>query len=116
MFITRFFDYIVRLMQLGRKLDAHQRIQIEQGFSAEFQNPIDGAYIEYREGDNLLIASVDFSWDNNVTLFTRSVEFWNEPEYRRLSEIEYERVINRITKYLSSWGKVTCDNSHLTSI
>lgn len=115
MFITSFIDYITRLSQLGRKLDEHKRKQLQKGFFVELQSSMSGGNIEYREGDNALFAVVDFSWDNNVKLFTRSIEFWNKPEHKKLTEIEYERVIKRITEYLSLWGKVTYDNSPIAS-
>jgi hypothetical protein len=116
MFPTRFINYLNRLFQLPSKLNKHKQKQVEEGFLVELQSSMSGGNVEYREEDNILFAEVDFSWDNNVRLFTRSVEFWSRPRRRELTEIEYERVINRITEYLSLWGKVTYDNSPLTSL
>jgi hypothetical protein len=110
----RIFDYISRQIELDSRITADEVEQTQLGYQITYDNPVgEASYFTYSQDDKKLFALVKFSWNNDVTIYVKSLEFWSIPRREKLSEFEYTQVLNRISKFASSWGDVYTNDSSL---
>jgi len=115
----RFLKYIKSLGLLKGRLQREEDLQHIEGYS--IVNVWNGGdqYFLYVENDtgNSLTIGVDFSWLNDVKIYTESFRFWSQPEATALSKFEIARVKTRLVRYFSAWGgNVEFDDAMIRSL
>ncbi len=114
-FFGKIFYYIKWQLTLASRLKAEEAEQEQLGYKIIFENPMGGDnYFTYTEDGKVLYVLFKFSGMMKVTIFSKSLAFWAIPKREKLNEFEYKRVLNRISKYASSWGDVYLNDSPMT--
>ncbi len=110
--ILRFFK---NTYLLSRRLSDEESRWKAEGYSIRSEQAGPEREITYVEGGREIGVVMDFvNWMNDVVLFTDSLRNWSRPEKQPLSELEFEKVVNRLTRYFLCWGgEVTFDQRTL---
>ena len=107
------FRLIKNVLLLNRRLTEDERLQSEEGYRIETSSTGPETYITYFENGRTLSVLADFSIFNDVVLYTDSLRKWTKPYGEELTRFDYQKVLNRATRYLSCWGAVTLDDTKL---
>src|SRR5438445_2048688 len=107
------FRLIKNVLLLNRRLTEDERLQSEEGYRIETSSTGPETYITYFENGRTLSVLADFSIFNDVVLYTDSLRKWTKPYGEELTRFDYQKVLNRATRYLSCWGTVTLDDTKL---
>ena len=87
--------------------------QNREGYRIDMEGGGPETYIIYQENGCEVGVIADFTWFNDVTLFTDSLRRWTIPYDVELTDFDYQKVLNRVINYLSCWGEVTLNDSKL---
>ena len=99
--LFRFFKNIYLLDPRRAQEELRQR---DEGYSIELVQEGPEQYIDYIEGDRKASITVEFSWMNDVVVFTDSFRSWSRPYEVELSYLDFLRVRQRVIQYLQCWG------------
>src|SRR5687768_8899885 len=95
--------YIKNQLHLGRRLHEERRLQEKEGYEITFAQEGPQRSITYHENGREVTVHLEFTWLNNATLYVESFKVWDRPRGEKLSQSEYEKVSNRLVRYLSCW-------------
>ena len=107
------FRLIKNLVLWKTRLAADRLAQVEDGYSINTHGSGPETYITYVEKGREIGVLANFTWFNDVVLYTDSLRKWTMPYGVELTEYDYQKVLNRVTRYLSCWGEVRFDDSKL---
>ncbi len=107
------FRLIKSVISLNSRLAEDERSQMAEGYSIKTLGNGPETYITYVENEREIGLLVEFSIYNDVVLFTDSLRKWTKPFGVELTPLDYQKVLNRATHYLSCWGTVTYDETRL---
>lgn len=102
--MIRFLNFIRSLYLLNSRLAKEGKVQIEEKYSIESGMAGPERYDIYREGDKVAYLVTEFSWLNDVTVFTDSFRKWSKPFGESLSDFDLLRARKRIRRYFECWG------------
>jgi hypothetical protein len=108
-----FVRFVRNLFSLNKRLAENSLQQAEEGYKIEFTNIGPERYITYSENGREIDIIADFTILNDVVLYTVSLRHWDNPKREELTSFDYQKVMNRVIRYLSCWGNVTLDGSEL---
>lgn len=108
-----FLRLVKNLTSFNCRMAADEEKQTKDGYRITFTSQGPERDIRYFEGDREVIVMVDFSWWNDVLLYTDSLRRWYKPYGVELTEFDFQKVLNRVTSYMSCWGNVTLNDSKL---
>ncbi|MBC7901258.1 MAG: hypothetical protein H7070_14525 [Saprospiraceae bacterium] len=100
----KFFRFLKNVCLLGRRLTANEVLQAEEKYSIKFTQEGPERYITYYEGDREANIIAEYSFLNDVTLFTDSFRKWQKPYGEELTEFDFQKVKNRVARYFACWG------------
>lgn len=109
--LGKLVNYIQRQANFGSRREKEMAEQKDFGYEAKYVQYGGEHYVIYQEDGKSLDVCVEFDWENNVTVFTKSFDSWLTPKREKLAELDYQKVLNRVVKYLSLWGEVRLDDS-----
>jgi hypothetical protein len=107
------FRLIKNLVLMKSRLAEDRLGQAREGYLIDINDGGLERYITYFENGRELSILADFTWFNDVVLYTASLRKWTRPYGVELTEYDYQKVLNRVTRYLSCWGEVRFDDSKL---
>lgn len=107
------FRLIKNLIMRKNRLAEDRRRQAKDGYRIETCGTGPETYITYIENGRELSVLADFISFNDVVLYTDSLRKWTKPYGEEVSQFDYQKVLNRATHYLSCWGAVTLNETHL---
>lgn len=102
---------VKNLASFNSRMAADEEKQTIDGYRITSTSEGPERYITYFEGDREVAVTVDFSLWNDVLLYTDSLRRWSKPYGVELTEFDFQKVLNRVTSYLSCWGNVTLNDS-----
>src|SRR5688572_1889495 len=95
--------FAVNLLMLKGRLKQDRLAQEEAGYLiADTGTGLENNFT-YKEGDREITILADFTWSNDVLLHTDSLRKWTKPYGETVTEFDYQKVLNRVTQYLSCW-------------
>lgn len=101
------------LLQMRSRMAKDKSLQSREGYSIEISGTGPERYITYKEDDLIVDVTADFSWSNDVVLYSDSLRKSLGRPPKSLSDLEFLRVKNRVINYLSCWGDVTIIDTEL---
>jgi hypothetical protein len=107
------FRFIKSIIFWNGKMREDCLRQARDGYTIDMSGTGPETYITYYENGRKVGVIADFSWGNDVVLFTDSLRKWIEPYGVELTDFDFQKVLNRVTNYLSCWGEVTLNDSKL---
>jgi hypothetical protein len=107
------FRLIKNLALMKSRLEEDRLRQANEGYHINTWGSGPETYITYSENGREIGVIADFTWFNDVLLYTDSLRKWTKPYGEELTQFDYQRVLNRATRYLSCWGMVTLDETKL---
>jgi hypothetical protein len=111
--MTHILRFIKNLFLLNSCLETDKDRQAKDGYRLEFSNIGPERYVTYYEKGRKIEVLADFTLFNDVILHTHSLRKWSKPSGEELTPFDYEKVLNRVTRYLSCWGEVTLNETKL---
>lgn len=109
--------FLKNIYLMNRRLADDSRRQADEGYEIKTTSGLGPErYITYSEDNRELDVLADFTIFNDVRLFADSLRSWNIPNREELTDFDYQKVLNRVVRYLSIWGPVTVDDSKLLTI
>lgn len=109
----KLFRLIKSLLRWNERLAEDRERQQRGGYKFEVNNIGPERCITYSEGNRRLEVMASFSFGNDVTLYVDSLRKWITPRGVPLLEHEFDLVLGRTIQYLSCWGAVELNYSHL---
>ena len=109
----KLLSYVRNQLRLGSRLREERGLQAKGGYEITFAQEGPQRSITYRENGKEVTVQVEFTWLNDVTLYINSFKVWDRPRGEKLNPFEYEKVTDRLVRFLSCWGDVTLDSSPL---
>ncbi len=100
----KFFKYIKNQILLNQRLTDEEKQQRREGYSIKLMQEGSEQYIVYKENNREIIVFAGFTLLNDVQLHKNSYLSWSDFEGGKLTSLEYQRVQNRLIRYLSCWG------------
>lgn len=107
------FRFIKSLIFLNKRMAEVEAVQTREGYRIEELGRGPEYYWTYMEGSREISIEVDFTWFNDVRLYTDSLRKWSEPYGTEVSDFDHQKIINRCIHYFSCWGMVTLDHTIL---
>jgi hypothetical protein len=107
------FKFIKSLILWKGRMREERLRQTRGGYTIDMEGTGPETYITYSENGRTIGVIADFSWGNDVVLFTDSLRKWMVPYGVELTDFDFQKVLNRVTNYLACWGEVTLNNSKL---
>lgn len=115
--MLKFFKFIKNIVLLGKRLAIEEERQKKEGYLIESIHHGPEHYFTYYEGDKEVSVGADFTWLNDVRLYTQSFVKWDKPRGEELTPFDYQKVQNRLVRYFFCWGgEVILDDSHLQDL
>ncbi|PYS97914.1 MAG: hypothetical protein DMF63_17825 [Acidobacteria bacterium] len=111
--MLRFVRFVNNLLRLNGRLAADRADQARDGYLIEWSNHGPERYISYSDNDRELDVHADFTLLNDVVLYSDSLRSWTAPQRKEVTPFEYQKVLNRVIRYLSCWGDVRIDDRKL---
>lgn len=111
--MPNFIQFIRNLFLLNKHLENDKLRQTKDGYRMEFSNIGPERFITYSEKERKIDVLADFTLLNDVILYTDSLKRWSQPKGEELTAFDFEKVLNRVTRYLSCWGEVTLNENKL---
>jgi len=108
--MRRFTRFLKKLYRSNRCHEEEKQRQEDEGYRVEFKQAGPERFITYIECGREANVIAEFSFLNDVVLFTDSFRIWSKPSGEELSEFDFLRVRNRLIRYFSCWGDVTVDD------
>jgi len=102
--MRKLFRFFKNIYLLDRRRAQEELRQRDEGYSIELVQEGPEQYIDYIEGDRKASITVEFSWMNDVVVFTDSFRSWSRPYEVELSDLDFLRVRQRVIRYLQCWG------------
>ena len=113
----RILKFIKNVFLLNGRLTAEEERQKKEGYLIEFIHEGPQYYFKYYEGDREVSVGVDFTYLNDAKIYTKSFVKWSKPRGEELTPFDYQKILNRLVRYLSCWGgEVILDNSHIKDL
>ena len=113
----KILKFIKNQILFHRRCEEDREYQKSEGYSIEFKQQGPERYITYYEGDREVSVGADFTYLNDVRLFTKSFVKWSKPRGEELTPFDYQKVLNRLVRYFSCWGgAVILDDSHIKDL
>ena len=113
----KFFKFIQNVVLLNERLAQEEEQQKREGYLIESIHHGPEHYFTYYEGSRELSVGADFTWLNDVRIYTQSFVKWDKPRGEELTQFDYQKVLNRLVKYFSCWGgEVILDDCHLQGL
>lgn len=110
----KLFRFFKGLYLMGRRRTEDELRQKAEGYSVKFEQYGPERSITYVEGEREINVIEQFSWTNDVVVFTDSLKRWSRPYNEPVSDFEYQKIVNRLIRYFSCWGgNVTLDDRRL---
>lgn len=115
--MCKFFNFIRNLLLLNSRLVEEEKVQKQEGYSIESGRAGPERYDIYRDGEKSAYLIAEYTWLNDVIVFTDSFRRWSKPQGEFLSDLDFEKARNRIRKYFECWGgEVKFDDRPLPTI
>lgn len=111
--MIKLFQFVKNIMLLNRRKAADKITQSKEGYSIEMNGSGPETYITYIENNLEIDVAANFTMFNDVILYTDSLRKWSRPKSEVLTPFDYQKVLNRVIRYLSCWGEVEIDESRL---
>ena len=108
MVLAKLKRYLKSQIGFSKRLEKETAEQRKAGYRITLKWEGPEQVITYREGKRQLIVFARFNWANDVVLELDSIKRWDYPG-GRLTEPEYQKVLERVIKFLSVWGNVSLD-------
>ncbi len=107
------FRFIKSLIFFHKRIAEVEAVQTREGYRIEERGRGPEYNWTYTEDGREVYIDVNFTWCNDVKLYTDSLRKWSEPYGTEVSKFDYQKILNRCIHYFSCWGKVTLDHTIL---
>jgi len=100
---------------LSKRLDENEAQQLRENYSIKSTQEGPERYITYSESDLKIDVIAEYTWANDVVIFTDSLRDLRNNS-TELSPDVYDRVLKRLVAYFSCWGgKVSLSDQKLST-
>lgn len=115
--MLKLFSFLRNVLSLNKRLTAEERQQEKEGYSIKSVREGPEHYFIYREGKKEVAVGAEFTFLNDVKIYTNSFIKWNVPKNETMKDSDHQRILERLTRYFSCWGgNITFDNIPLQDV
>lgn len=109
----KLYQFVKNIVFLNRRQAADRISQMKEGYSIEMNGAGPETCITYIENNREIDVLAEFTMLNDVILYAYSLRRWSRPQSEELTQFDYQKVLNRVVRYLSCWGEVEISETKL---
>jgi len=102
--MIKFIRLIKGVYLLSKRLKEDEARQHQENYLITSTQEGPERYIKYSDGDLEIDVIAEFTWANDVVIYTDSLKNFRKNPAEQLSPENYERVLQRLVRYFSCWG------------
>lgn len=110
------FKFIWLFLTFSRKRRKDEEEQLRLGYKISMFDIGRELYLTYQESGHAISAVPFRHTFQGTILYVDGIDSWDEPEKKKLTDLEHERVLERLTNYLFRWGEVTHENLRIKNV